>query len=386
MADDFSAATTARTAATLNPEPPDAPSHGRVYNFSAGPACMPESVLHQLRDELLDFEGTGIGLLEQSHRGAAYDRILAEAFASVRACAGLGDDWEVLFLPGGSMQHFSLIAMNFVPKDGWTAFADTGLWAHKGELETAHVRRAKKVFDGAACRYDHAPADSEIADCTGAAYLCYCSNNTVEGTQFARPPRVAAPLVCDATSDIFSRPYDLAAHELIFASGQKNLGASGICLVLVRKSLLAKADRALPPMLSYAHFAKTESRPNTPPTMGVRVIGLMAKWTHDFGGPAAFGPRNKAKAAHIYAAIDRSGGFYRPSMRADSRSEMSISFQLPSDALVDAFVAEAEREGLCGLRGHREWGGIRACVYNAFPAKGCQLLAEFMDGFARRKG
>ena len=368
------------------PEPPTTPSAGRVYNFSAGPACMPESVLLQLREELMDMHGTGIGLLEQSHRASVYDRILAESFDSVRACAGLGDDWEVLFLPGGSMQHFSLIAMNFVPKDGWVAFADTGLWSHKGEKETACVRATKKTFDGATCRFDHVPADNEIADCSGAAYFCYCSNNTVEGTQFARPPRVAAPLVCDATSDIFSLPYDLAAHELIFCSGQKNLGASGITMVLARKSWLERADRSLPPLLSYSNFAKTESRPNTPPTFGVRVIGLMAKWTHDFGGPAAFGPRNKAKAAHIYAAIDRSGGFYRPSMRGDCRSDMSISFQLPSDALVDRFVEESEREGLCGLRGHREWGGIRACVYNAFPAKGCELLAEFMDGFAKKNG
>ncbi len=367
-------------------EPPASPSLGRVYNFSAGPATMPESVLLQLREEMLDLFGTGIGLLEQSHRGAAYDRILAEAFDAVDACAGLGDDWATLFVPGGSMQQFSLMALNFVPKDGWAAFADTGLWAHKGEHETSCVRRVRKVFDGKAVRYDHVPGDSEIADCSGAAYLSYCSNNTVEGTQFARPPRVAAPLFCDATSDIFSREYDLAAHDLVFASGQKNLGASGITMVLVRRALLERADRSLPPMLSYAHFARTESRPNTPPTFGVRVIGLMARWTADHGGPAAFGPRNRAKAAHVYAAIDRSGGFYRPSMRADCRSDMSISFQLPSDALVDRFVAESEREGLCGLRGHREWGGIRACVYNAFPAKGCELLATFMDEFARRNG
>ena len=367
-------------------DPPAVPGPGRVYNFSAGPACMPESVLAQLRDEMLDLFGTGIGLLEQSHRGPAYDRILGEALDSVRACSGLGADWEALFLPGGSMQHFPLIAMNFVPKDGWAAFADTGLWSHKGEHETSFVRRTRKVFDGTATRYDHVPSDAEIADCSGAAYFCYCSNNTVEGTQFARPPRVAAPLVCDATSDIFSREYDLGAHELVFSSGQKNLGASGITLVLARKSFLERGDRGLPPMLSYPHFARTESRPNTPPTFGVRVIGLMARWTHEHGGPAAFGPRNRAKAAHVYAAIDRSGGFYRPSMRADCRSDMSISFRLPGDALVDRFVAESEREGLCGLRGHRDWGGIRACVYNAFPAKGCELLAQFMDEFARRNG
>lgn len=365
-------------------EPPSTPGIGRVYNFSAGPAVMPESVLEQLRSELLDIRGTGIGLLEQSHRGAEYDRMLAEAFQSVRTCAGVGDDWEVLFLPGGSMQHFSLIAMNFAPKDGWVAFADTGLWSHKGEKETACVRRTSKVFDGASCRFDHVPTDAEIADCSGASYFAYCSNNTVEGTQFPRPPRVAAPLVCDATSDIFSRTFDLKAHELLFASGQKNLGASGISLVLVKKAFLERADRSLPPMLSYSHFANTQSRPNTPPTFGVRVIGLMAQWIVDHGGPAAFGPRNHAKAAHIYAAIDRSEGFYRPSMRTECRSDMSISFQLPTDELVDRFVIDAERESLCGLRGHREWGGIRACVYNAFPAHGCELLAEFMDGFAKK--
>jgi phosphoserine aminotransferase len=237
---------------------------------------MPESVLEQLREELIDFRGTGIGLLEHSHRGASYDQMLAEAVAAVRGCSGLGEGWDVLFLPGGSMQHFPLIAMNFVPKDGWVAFADTGLWANKGEKETACVRRTQKAFDGAPCRFDHVPGDAEIADCTGASYFCYCSNNTVEGTQFARPPKVAAPLVCDATSDIFSRPFDLAAHQLVFASGQKNLGASGICMVLARRAWLERADPSLPPMLSYAHFSRTESRPNTPPTFGASATPTSA--------------------------------------------------------------------------------------------------------------
>ncbi len=366
--------------------PPATPRTGRVYNFSAGPAQMPESVLEQLQHELMDLDGTGIGLLEHSHRGASYDKLLHEAIESVHRVSGLADDWEVLFLPGGSMQHFSLIALNFIPKDGFAAFADTGLWAHKGQIETNAVRKTRTVFDGASCRFDHVPSDREIADCTGAAYFCYCSNNTVEGTQFARPPKVNAPLVCDATSDLFSREYPLDAHELIFASGQKNLGASGICLVLVKKSFLAKADTSLPGLLSYANFAKSESRPNTPPTFGVRVIGLMAKWLADHGGPKAFAALNAKKAAAIYAAIDRSGGFYRPSMRSDCRSQMSISFQLPTDALVDAFVSDAEQVGLYGLRGHRDWGGIRACVYNAFPAHGSELLAQFMDDFKKARG
>lgn len=374
-----------RATVMTTPLPPTTPRNGRVYNFSAGPAQMPESVLEQLQREIMDLDGTGIGLLEHSHRGPSYDRLLTEAYDSVRRASGLGADWEVLFLPGGSMQHFSLIAMNFIPKDGFAVFADTGLWAHKGEIETRAVRNTRTVFDGASCRFDHVPADNEIADCTGASYFCYCSNNTVEGTQFARPPKVNAPLVCDATSDLFSREYALDAHELIFASGQKNLGASGISLILVKKSFLAKADASLPGLLSYANFAKADSRPNTPPTFGVRVIGLMSKWIADHGGPKVFAVLNAKKAANIYAAIDRSNGFYRPSMRDDCRSQMSISFQLPSDALVDAFVAESEKAGLFGLRGHRDWGGIRACVYNAFPAHGSELLAEFMDDFKKKQ-
>jgi len=367
-------------------EPPDTPTHGRVYNFSAGPACMPESVLEQLQGEVMNLFGTGIGLLEHSHRGAAYDRVLDEALHTVRACAGVGPDWEILFMPGGSMQHFPLLAMNFVPKGASAAFLDTGLWAHKGASETSHVCPVRTLFDGRAVRYAHVPSDGEIGDAGDASYLCYCSNNTVEGTQFARPPRTSVPLFCDATSDIFSRTFDWDAHELVFASGQKNLGASGICIVFARKSLLARANATLPPMLSYANFARTQSRPNTPPTFGVRVIGLMAQWTLDHGGPAAFARRATERASLVYAAIDRSGGFYRGSAEPASRSTTAISFQLPSDALVDAFVAEAEAHELHGLRGHREWGGIRACLYNAFPSRGCALLASFMDDFARRHG
>jgi phosphoserine aminotransferase len=347
---------------------------------------MPESVLEQLRGEMLDLFGTGIGLLEHSHRGAAYDRVLEEAQSAVRACAQVGPEWEILFMPGGSMQHFPLLAMNFVPAGGSAAFLDTGLWAHKGAAETSRVCAVRTLFDGKAIRYAHVPADSEIAAVGDSAYLCYCSNNTVEGTQFRAPPRTSVPLFCDATSDIFSREFDWDAHELVFASGQKNLGASGICVVFARASLLARASAALPPMLSYAHFARTQSRPNTPPTFGVRVIGLMAQWTLDHGGAPAFARRAAARSATVYAAIDRSGGFYRGSAELASRSTTAISFQLPSDALVDTFVTEAESQGLHGLRGHREWGGIRACLYNAFPSHGCTLLASFMDGFVRRHG
>ena len=347
---------------------------------------MPESVLGQLQSEMLDLFGTGIGLLEHSHRGAAYDRLLDEAFGSVRACAGIGPEWEILFMPGGSMQHFPLLAMNFVPAGGSAAFLDTGLWAHKGAAETSRVCSVRTLFDGRPIRYAHVPADAEIAPAEGAAYLCYCSNNTVEGTQFRSPPGTTVPLFCDATSDIFSREFDWDAHELVFASGQKNLGASGICVVFARSRLLAKASASLPPMMSYAHFAKSQSRPNTPPTFGVRVIGLMAKWTLDHGGPKAFTRRAAERSAIVYAAIDRSGGFYRGSAEPSSRSTTAISFQLPSDTLVDAFVSEAEAQGLHGLRGHREWGGIRACLYNAFPSHGCTLLASFMDEFARRRG
>jgi phosphoserine aminotransferase len=367
-------------------EPPSTPSSGRVYNFSAGPACMPESVLVQLQGEMLNLFGTGIGLLEHSHRGAAYDRLLDEALHAVRSCAGVGPEWEILFMPGGSMQHFPLLAMNFVPKGGSAAFLDTGLWAHKGAAETSRVCTVRTLFDGTAIRYAHVPEAREISDPGDAAYLCYCSNNTVEGTQFRAPPRTNVPLFCDATSDIFSRDLDWNAHELVFASGQKNLGASGICVVFARKSLLARANASLSPMLSYAHFAKTQSRPNTPPTFGVRVIGLMARWTLDHGGTAAFARRAAERSAIVYAAIDRSAGFYRGSSDAGCRSTTAISFQLPSDALVDAFVSEAEAKGLHGLRGHREWGGIRACLYNAFPSQGCALLASFMDDFARRRG
>lgn len=362
----------------------------RIYNFSAGPAALPEAVLHQAREDLWSVFGTGIGVLEHSHRGAVIDRVLHEAIEDCRTLAGVGDDHEILFLPAGATLQFAMIPMNFLPADGVADYLDTGVWAHKSVVEAKRFGTINVAFDGSRTNYDHLPAPRELTLTDGAAYLAYCANNTVFATQFTAPPATASPLVCDASSDIFSRPWDIAGHALVYASAQKNLGPAGITLSIVRRDFLdaarpAQAER-LPGMLDYRCHARAGSRLNTPPTFGMYMIGRVLRWIIDEGGVEEMARRAEARSRLLYEAIDSSGGFYRGLARADSRSTMNVSFRTPSPELDDRFVAEAAAEGLDGLRGHREAGGLRASIYNPCPIAACEALASFMREFARRAG
>jgi len=375
--------TTATKAAPTPSAPATAPSK-RVFNFSAGPAMLPEDVILQARDDLWDIFGTGIGIMEHSHRGKAFDRVIEEAVADCRKVANISDDYEILFLQGGATLQFAMIPMSFLAPGKTADYIDTGEWSHKAIKEARLFGNVNVAFDGTKTNYDHVPAASEINLSSNAAYLHYTSNNTIYGTQFKSPPKSNAPLIVDASSDIFSRPIDVSAHAMIYAGAQKNLGPSGVVLVLIRKDFLAHAKSDLPSMLNYPQMAEKGSRLNTPPTFGIYFMGQVFKWILRNGGLQGMARRNEEKARLVYDAVDHSDGFYTCVPRADSRSLMNITFRLPNEELDAAFCAEAAKRDLAGLRGYRSVGGIRASCYNAMPREGCERLAEFMREFAQK--
>jgi phosphoserine aminotransferase len=366
---------------------------GRVFNFSAGPACLPEEVLKEVQADVWDIRGTGIGMLEHSHRMPTFDAVLAEAFADCKGLFGRewSDDYDIAFLPGGATMQFAMIPLNWLPVGSVADYPDTGIWTSKAISEAKRfdptlVGRVHVAFEGSKFRYDHVPDATELSLTPNAAYLHYCSNNTVYGTRYATPPSTPAPLVCDASSEMFARPHDLRRHAMIYASGQKTLGPSGMVLVVLRKDFLAKARKGLPGMLDYREYIAGESRPNTPPAFGIYLMGRMFKWIARQGGPAGLAVANAEKAKIVYDAIDGSGGFYVGLARPDSRSHMNVSFRLATEELAQRFAQDAAAAGLDGLKGHKDAGGIRASIYSAFPREGCVALAEFMREFARTKG
>ncbi len=356
----------------------------RIYNFSAGPSVLPEPVLRQAQTDLWNIDDSGIGVLEHSHRGAVISRVLQEAEADCRAIAGISDDYHVLFLQGGASLQFAMVPMNFLGADRTADYLDTGSWTAKAVKDAKLFGNVNVAFEGKAFGYSRVPAGDEPALTPDAAYTYYCSNNTIYGTQYPATPAWGPNLVCDASSDIFSRPIDVAAHALIFAGAQKNLGPAGCTLVIVRKDFLAQANDNLPPILDYRQHADKGSRLNTPPVFAFYVMGRVFKWIRDHGGLDAMARNNQAKAKIIYDAIDDSSGFYRPVARTDSRSLMNITFRTPSEELDARFVDQAGAQGMSGLKGHRSVGGLRASIYNAFPREGCEAFVGFMKEFAER--
>jgi phosphoserine aminotransferase len=358
----------------------------RILNFSAGPAILPEEVLRQAQSDLWSFRDTGIGIMEHSHRGKVFDRVIGEAEADCRTVGGISDDFAVLFLQGGATLQFAMIPMNFLPEGKTADYLDTGVWATKAIKEGKKLGSVNVAFEGKSIGYARTPDASEVKGTNGAAYLHYCSNNTIYGTRYRQPPATGAPLVADMSSEMFSRPVDVRAHAIIYAGAQKNLGPAGTTLVIVHRQFMEAGREGLPIMLDYRQHAAKGSCLNTPPTFGVYVMGLVFKWIRARGGLAAMAKHNDAKAAVVYDAIDGSGGFYRPVAERDSRSTMNVSFRTPSDELDQRFLAEARGHEMDGLKGHRDVGGLRASIYNAFPAEGCETLAQFMKDFAAKNG
>jgi phosphoserine aminotransferase len=357
---------------------------GRRWNFSSGPAVLPESVLQRAQAAIWDLDGSGIGVLEHSHRGPEITAVAARAEALIRELAGVPDDYDVLFLQGGASLQFAMVPMNFL-RGGTADYCATGVWSVKAIAEAVRLGDVHVACTSEPAGFTYIPSAAETTWSAAPAYAHFTSNNTIYGTEWAAEPVVpdGVPLVCDASSDIFSRPIDVRRYALIYAGAQKNLGPSGVTLVIARKSLVARGRTDLPTMLQYRTFADHGSMFNTPPTFGLYMIAEVLAWVKEAGGLAAMAARNQAKAALLYDALDAST-LFRGVVRADSRSLMNVTFRLPTPALDAAFVREAEAAGLSGLAGHRSVGGMRASIYNAFPHAGVEALVAFMRDFEAR--
>lgn len=357
----------------------------RALNFSAGPAILPEEVILQAREDLWSIFDTGVGIMEHSHRGGAFKRVIEEAEADCRELGGIGEEYSVLFLQGGATTQFATIPMSFLG-GGVADYADTGVWTTKAIKEAKRFGTVNVAFEGSAHGYDHVPSDEELSLSADAKYFHYCSNNTIYGTRYDHVPATGAPRIVDMSSEMFSRPFPIDQHAMVYAGAQKNLGPSGVTLVIIRRDFMERAATDVPTMFDYNKHAKAGSCLNTPPTFGIYVMGQVFKWLLGKGGLEAIERENDEKAAVVYDAIDKSGGFYRSVARDDCRSRMNVSFRTPSDELDQAFIAAAKAEGMDGLKGHRDAGGLRASIYNAFPKSGCATLASFMDAFAAENG
>ncbi len=376
------------TIAAGNPTKAGSNATGRIFNFSAGPGILPEPVLKQAQQDLWNIMGSGIGILEHSHRGPVFDRVLAEAEADCRELAGIPSNYRVMFLQGGASSQFFMVPMNFLKDTNQTAdYFVTGKWAADAAKEAKAFGKINIAATSAETNHDRIPGASTWKASKDAAYCHYCSNNTIFGTQWQNVPAHphGAPIVCDASSDIFSGPIDVSKYAMIYAGAQKNLGPAGTVLVIARDDFIARSREDLPTMLSYRTHAENESRYNTPPTFGIYLIGQTFKWIKASGGLAAIAQRNREKADILYSLLDASV-FYKPHAQSNSRSLMNVTFRCPSEDLDKKFVKEAEAMGLDGLKGHRATGGMRASIYNAFPIEGVRALAAFMQDFEARNG
>ena len=358
----------------------------RAFNFNAGPAALPLEVLEIAQKELTDFNGTGMSIMEHSHRGKAYDAVHAEAVANMGKLLGLTDDYQVLFLQGGASLQFSMVPMNLLGAGQTADYVNSGAWAGKAIKEAKKVGAVNVVADTSKDIPTNMPDYSALNYTKNAAYVHVTSNETIAGTQIQQFPTTEAPLVADMSSDILCRPIDIKQFGLIYAGAQKNLGPSGLTLVVIRKDLLERAPTALGTMLQYRTHAKENSLYNTPPTFGIYILMLVSRWLLAQGGAAGMEKINQAKAAKIYSAIDNSGGYYRGGAVKGFRSIMNVTWRLPSEELEAKFIKEATAQKMIGLKGHRDVGGCRASIYNACPVEAIDALVAHMADFQAKNG
>ena len=358
----------------------------RIFNFSAGPAVLPLSVLEQAQRDLVSLPGVGMSVMEISHRSKTFDAILNTAIADLRELANIPPNYRILMLQGGATLQFSMVPMNLLAAGATADYIDTGSWATKAAKEAKKVGAVNVTGSTKADNYSRIPAERELALTPNAAYVHITTNNTIEGTEYRTLPDVGGvPLVADTSSDMLSGPIDISRFALIYAGAQKNLGPSGVTLVIIREDLLTRSPDGVPVMLNYKVQAENNSLYNTPNTFGIYILGLTLKWLKSLGGLPAIASINARKAARLYAEIDRTG-FYRGTAQKESRSLMNVTFRLPSEELEGAFVKDATAQGLDGLKGHRSVGGIRASIYNAFPEDGVDALISVMREFERTRG
>jgi phosphoserine aminotransferase len=359
----------------------------RVHNFNPGPAVLPLEVLQQAQAELLDYKGTGMSIMEISHRSKDFEAIVTDAQDDLRELLGVPADYRILFLQGGASLQFAMIPMNFLPAGASADYIVTGTWSKKAVKEAQKLGTARLAANMEADNFNRLPTQSELKLDSQAAYLHFTSNETIHGVEyFTEPvPPAGVPLLCDASSDFISHPIDVSKYAMLYAGAQKNAGPAGVVVCIIRDDLLEKVPGNLPDLLDYKILAEKNSLLNTPPCWSIYIVGLVLKWVKGLGGLEAIQERNRTKAGLVYETIDASGGFYKGHAISD-RSVMNVTFRLPSDALEEQFAGEAKKRDLIGLKGHRSVGGMRASLYNALPLEAVQELVRFMKEFQQENG
>jgi phosphoserine aminotransferase len=359
----------------------------RVYNFSPGPAMLPLKVLEQAQRDLLALPGTGISILEISHRSKAFEQIIGQAEANLRTLLKIPSNYSILFLQGGALLQFGMIPMNFLRNTGKAAdYIVTGTWSNKAMSEAKNQGELKTAWTGKADNFKRVPRQDELKLNPDAAYVYMCSNETIQGVQFKADPKVGnVPLVCDASSDFLCRPVTIEDYGIYYACAQKNAGPAGVTTVIMRNDLVEKSGADLPSMLNYKVLAENKSLLNTPPVFAIYILKLVTDWLlNDIGGLEKMHEINRSKAAMLYEVVDQAGGFYGAHAEPESRSIMNVTFRLPNDDLQAEFLKGAVARGLAELKGHRSVGGCRASIYNAMPVEGVKTLRDYMVEF--RKG
>lgn len=356
--------------------------NNRAYNFSPGPAVLPEAVLENLQSGLFDFQGTGVGILELSHRSDAFEKVITQAESLIRSLLDIPDSYAVLFLQGGATLQFSMVPMNLTQPNTTADYIVTGVWSEKAVDEAKKVTTINIAASSKETGFSDVTHNYKFSD--NSSYVHFTSNNTIYGTQFHQEPEVGdRVLVCDASSDLLYRKIDINKYGLLYAGAQKNIGTSGVTVAIIRKDLLSRSQTNLPIMLNYNTYAKSGSLYNTPPVFSILVLKEVLNWISE-KGLTWVEQNNKQKAGLIYDALDSHSDFYRPFAAKSARSLMNITFTLPNEETEKRFLAEAEKENFLFLAGHRNTGGIRVSVYNGFPIEGCEKLADFMRRFARK--
>lgn len=356
----------------------------RLFNFNAGPAVLPVEVLETVKENLLNYQNTGIGILEMSHRAVDFENILNGCQSDLRELLDIDDDYSIIFTTGGATTQFSMIPMNLLPKGQTADYLVSGYWAKKALQEAKKFGEARAAGTSEDIKFKALPSTFDLSE--NPAYVHFTSNNTIAGSQWPEEPAVGSrTLICDASSDFLHKKVDLRKYGLIYAGAQKNLGPAGVTLVIIRKDLLSRVPANLPVMMDYKTYTDSNSLYNTPPAFAIYVVAEVMKWIKKTGGLKAMEQRNREKAGMLYEALDQSS-FYRPVVEKGSRSLMNITFRLPDEKLEEEFAKEAKKNGLIGLKGHRSVGGMRASIYNAFPKEGVTALIAFMKEFERTKG